>query len=230
MDIANSFPLVIAILGMLGPAPVRADRPPAFDIQIHLQVERSIAPKVLLAELEEEAEQIWLPYGVHLCWRDTRSADEPFPLTAVLGSDFERYSAPSGPLVLGRAVIESNRTPTRPIRISFRATEQTLALRQHAWASIGSGQYRRELSRALGRVLAHEIGHVLLANRAHEPTGLMRAFFTPEDLGSADRSFFVLTANSLGRLRSRLEQLSVRQGPVSPINPSIDSEEEKSLR
>jgi hypothetical protein len=40
----------------------------------------------------------------------------------------------------------------------------------------------RLLPRALGRALAHELGHYLLARRAHSPTGLMREAFRPEDL------------------------------------------------
>ena len=34
----------------------------------------------------------------------------------------------------------------------------------------------------VGRALAHELGHYLLARRAHSPTGLMREAFRPEDL------------------------------------------------
>src|SRR5262249_59808629 len=38
------------------------------------------------------------------------------------------------------------------------------------------------LGRALGRALAHEIGHFLLDTREHSTHGLMRAEFTPLDL------------------------------------------------
>ena len=44
------------------------------------------------------------------------------------------------------------------------------------------GMVERLLPRALGRALAHELGHYLLARRAHSPTGLMREAFRPEDL------------------------------------------------
>src|SRR5262249_29883737 len=39
----------------------------------------------------------------------------------------------------------------------------------------------RLLSVALGRAVAHEIGHYLLRSRAHAPSGLMRASYTAYD-------------------------------------------------
>jgi hypothetical protein len=38
------------------------------------------------------------------------------------------------------------------------------------------------LARALGRALAHEIGHYLLGTARHAPYGLMRAQFTPQEI------------------------------------------------
>jgi len=206
MDTAVSVPLVLATLGMLA-----TSRPPlartVFDIQIHLQIDQSIATRVHVLELQDEAEQIWQPYGVRITWSDSVAQREPFPLTAVLGWRFDRAGAPSGPMVLGRAVIGPSDPPTRPIRISFQATEATLALRRNAWTSVAGRLHDREMARALGRVLAHEVGHVLLALRVHEQTGLMREFFTPEDLARADRSAFALTPHSERRLRTRVETL-----------------------
>ena len=195
------------MLARLTSAQVAADRDVLFDIQIHLQIDRSIARKVLVADFQDEAERIWLPYGVHITWSDSNAQTEPFPLTAVLGSQIERPGTLTGPLVLGRAFVELNPRPTRPIRVSFEATEQTLARRYNAWTSIAGHVHERELARALGRVLAHEIGHVLLALRSHERTGLMREDFTPEELVRSDRTPFALTANSVGRLRSRIQHL-----------------------
>jgi hypothetical protein len=210
MDIAASFQFVLMMIGVLASAPVPADGEAAFDIQIHLQIDRSIAPKLRLADLQDEAEQIWRPYGVRITWPDSRCQAETFPLTVALGWQMERPAVPDGPMVLGRAFVEPNHPPMRPIRVSFQATEQMLALRPHAWTSIPGRVYERELARALGRVLAHEIGHVLLAFRAHEPTGLMREIFTPDQLARPDRSPFALTANSMGRLRSRIERLRMQ--------------------
>jgi hypothetical protein len=70
---------------------------------------------------------------------------------------------------------------------------------------------RHELvGRALGRVLAHEIGHFLLAWRRHTPHGLMRAEFGSIELLEHDRRLFVLPADLLPRLQTHLEQLTGR--------------------
>jgi len=206
MDTVAVFPFVLAMLGVLSSARV-ATEPALFDIQIHLQIDRSIGRKVLITELQDEAERIWRPYGVRITWSDSTSPVEPFSVTAILGWEIERSAVLGGPLILGRAFVDSLHQPTRPIRVSINATEQTLALRPRAWTSIAGHVHQQELARALGRVLAHEIGHVLLTVRSHEQTGLMREAFTADELARPDRSPFVLTANSVGRLRSRIEHL-----------------------
>ena len=61
--------------------------------------------------------------------------------------------------------------------------------------------------RALGRVLAHEIGHYLLASAAHAASGLMRPAFGGPELAGWDRGRFALDAGALPRLRARLAQL-----------------------
>jgi hypothetical protein len=94
-----------------------------------------------------------------------------------------------------------------PIRVSFDATERMLLRRPSSGPFVGE----RDMGRALGRVLAHEIGHVLLAVAQHDRAGLMRAVFTPAELGSPDRESFQLTSDDLGRLRSRIQVMT--RGP-----------------
>jgi hypothetical protein len=48
------------------------------------------------------------------------------------------------------------------------------------------------LARVLGRALAHEIGHYLLASPAHTATGLMRATQSIQSLVKDDVSAFTL--------------------------------------
>ena len=200
------FPLVLATLAALAPGRLAVDIDSLFDIQIHLQIEPAIASKVRLPEVQDEVEKIWRPYGVHVVWTGAKSSDDSFPLTVVLGWHIDSR-VHDDPTVLGRAFIGRSLLPTRPIRVSFHATEQTLALRPRAWTSIAGHIYEQELARALGRVLAHEVGHVLLALHAHDRVGLMREVFTPDELARPDRSPFVLTANDVGRLRSSIEHL-----------------------
>jgi hypothetical protein len=48
------------------------------------------------------------------------------------------------------------------------------------------------LAKFLGRILAHELGHVLLNSTRHQPKGLMRAHFRPQDVLSAPISTYTL--------------------------------------
>jgi hypothetical protein len=50
------------------------------------------------------------------------------------------------------------------------------------------------LAKFLGRVLAHELGHLLLNSTLHQPKGLMRAHYHPRDVLSAPISTYTLDA------------------------------------
>ena len=65
------------------------------------------------------------------------------------------------------------------------------------------------LARAMGRALAHEIGHYLLGSKVHTGRGLMRAMHSASDFFGADRASFALDAAQRQAVAARL-----RQGPL----------------
>lgn len=71
-----------------------------------------------------------------------------------------------------------------------------------------------DVGRALGRVLAHEIGHVILSARGHQPRGLMRRVFLAPDLVAPQRHPYELSRAELERLRER--QVELGQTPDVP--------------
>ena len=190
-----------------------------YELRIHLRVDRSITSRVVLADLKDETESVWRPYGVRIEWTDVR-ADE----TATQGLSLEaivepRFAGePSEPMwtpVLGRAFVNLDAPDRRPIRVSFEATETVLGLRTPSRASIARIVHPRVLARALGRVLAHEIGHVLLGAPNHDEAGLMRVGFRPDELAAPDRAPFRLTCIGVGRLRTRIRMLTgIEQEPT----------------
>jgi hypothetical protein len=60
------------------------------------------------------------------------------------------------------------------------------------------------IAKLLGRSLAHELGHVLLNSRRHEPSGLMRPRYRDRDVLSLPASAYTLTAVERARLFARV--------------------------
>jgi len=73
-----------------------------------------------------------------------------------------------------------------------------------------------DIGRALGRVLAHEIGHVVLGASRHQPFGLMRRSFTPADLVALQRWAYTLSKKEVERLGLRERELREYDAPASP--------------
>lgn len=85
-----------------------------------------------------------------------------------------------------------------------------------------AGQVAQDEARATGDVLgaavAHEIGHLLLANRGHAPVGLMRAAWDAADLRALAQGRLTFSASQSrrlieaveGRSRERTRVLAVR--------------------
>jgi hypothetical protein len=55
----------------------------------------------------------------------------------------------------------------------------------------------------LGRAIAHEMGHLLLATNAHATHGLMRAVWSGEELRSERGSDWIFTKEEIAVIRAR---------------------------
>ena len=174
-------------------------------VQINLAFDPSIPTGAIRTQVRQEATAIWRAYGVELRFA-------PGATSAALSLDVVVENARRGrnrddaPAVLGHTeVISSAAIRQPPVRISFDAVEALLD-RQHGITTV---MHEYMMAAALGRVLAHEIGHILLGAPAfHDDEGLMRTTFSPDDLARPERSRFQLTARSITRLKARLASLS----------------------
>jgi hypothetical protein len=134
----------------------------------------------------EEAARPWRRYAVNLCWRTGAEgcgaardalhvviARETPSRTGAAGDPLGwfGYSETRGP---GRLIVLAADAARRHLRRIFEDARPA--------GSVGARSAAMLLARALGRTLAHELGHFLLRARAHERTGLMRRSFTPDDL------------------------------------------------
>ena len=176
---------------------------PALTVRLHLEFDRSIVSSVIEKIAKDEASAIWKVYGVDLVWTD-QGGRPAVSLDAIVERD-HRHAAPDGaPMVLGHTTVAAS-SPAQPIHVSFDAVNALLG-QQYGETRLVQ---QREIATALGRVLAHEIGHILLGAPAyHDPAGLMRTTLPAADLTQAPRSRFRLTEFSVARLRARIVLLS----------------------
>jgi hypothetical protein len=200
--------LVLVILS--GAAAAAQDRgaAPALPVRVHvrLRAARTISPRRIVEPLQAEVQRIWAPYGVQITWNDEAdTAPARTPIDVWLIRDDTALDSGEWRAVLGRVLMSPEDREPRPIRVSFDATKSMLV----NGAGIGRTTIARVIpdcviARALGRVIAHEIGHVMIGAPYHDATGLMRANFKTDQLADPDNAPFRLTCNAVRKVRSGL--------------------------
>jgi hypothetical protein len=158
----------------------------------------------LTAMLEREATAIWAPYGVELHWQSPACAVEDVSFDVLI--DRHPSNASIDRPVLGHTYVQLSRVDQVPIVIDSDATEKvlgSLTIAQLA-ALVGHRDVGPcEMGRAFGRILAHEIGHVLLGLPNHQRHGLMRPSFQPADMVRPVRWQYDLSPLEVARLHHR---------------------------
>jgi hypothetical protein len=209
----------LAVTLVLKPAPA-----------LHLSVDIGALAAMPTRQMEtmvREATAIWEPYGVALDWVRPGKQVLGLPaghdvLTISRDDPADRLaSRPSAARRLGAILfLEGRDVAENTVALAVEATRQTVE--EARWVNSRVADWppslREELlGRALGRVLAHEIGHYLLVWRGHTPDGLMRAAFPGEVLIQPGRRAFELSDRLVPRLRSRLAQLSTPGSSMAGI-------------
>jgi hypothetical protein len=148
-----------------------------------------------------EAARIWSPYRVVVdeilpC---ASAPDEAVVLTVSTGRS--PVGAAAGPL--GAIVFADDGTPDSMLTV-FLDLLMRIVARVRVW-QVGEDRWPAVvrdsiIGRAIGRVLAHEIGHYVLRSREHSPTGLMRAVHRVDDLFGHAHAGFALTSSETRRL------------------------------
>jgi hypothetical protein len=160
-----------------------------------------------------EASAIWHPYGISVVLSSTNDVGPgdvvlavslmPLPPDAAGDRRAVSHALETGGR-LGAIRFCDGGAPEPVITLDSAAVRALLATtRARVWQGSPA-----TVGRALGRVLAHEIGHFLLAFPAHTQSGLMRASFNAWELSELARWSFALDAALLDRLRARLTRLT----------------------
>ena len=191
--------LVTVVVTLLS---ARADAGICVDVALHFA---GPAPSHdLAATLEQEATAIWAPYGVDLHWQSLACDVEDASFDVLIESR-PSHASTDHP-VLGHTQVELSRVDRVPIVIDSDATEKTLeALTLSELATLVGRTHvgPEEMGRAFGRILAHEIGHVLLGLPSHQHQGLMRPSFQAADMVRPTRWQYGLSPIEVARLGHR---------------------------
>jgi hypothetical protein len=221
MLITTSLAAVVFVSALAGAvAPVTPSIPP---MVVTVATASTVSPTLVMRVLEE-ADAVWRAAGVTFVWRRvagepvSRARDvEPRPcesptLHVVIGRDRGAdadHRRENGKMALGWIVFDERDAPDPEIYLSHENAE---AYMRESRIVIGLTQQKpiaeREmlLARAMGRALAHEIGHYLLASRVHTARGLMQATHTASDFFGADRASFNIDAAQRITVAARLGQ------------------------
>ena len=165
--------------------------------------------RVFLDSMMNEAAAIWAHYGVAIRWTNGAYSDR-CPLVAwsvaVQVDNTPRRRSTARPLILGTTRVSPSRAGPVPIRLDHAALEGLLG--SLTATTLGHVVGRQQLApsdvgRALGRVLAHEVGHVLLGGSGHPRQGLMRASVAPSGLVDYRRRSYTLSSAEVARLTER---------------------------
>jgi hypothetical protein len=143
-----------------------------------------------------EVTRIWAPYGVSFCWDTDGEGCRGFEVKVrvLLADDPPPPVSTSADPLLGWIWFHDH-TPGSDIVMSVKGVRDLVSLATmggRPLAAWSPALVDRQMPRAIGRALAHEIGHLVLRDRAHATRGLMASSFTPYQLTFAPRSAFRL--------------------------------------
>jgi len=209
-------------IGVLAIVALSIARPAAADmcLDVNLRFSDRAPSRALVDSMTREASAIWQRYDVRIEWSTEGQSFKPTSAgCATPHGSFDAFivrrwaHALSGNAVLGNTWLTSAAIDHAPVYIDQSATERMLeSLAPTDLHHLVGHQFvaPSDVGRALGRVLAHEIGHVILAARVHGTRGLMRPVFLPTDLVTHNRQSYGLSDAELTRLRGRERQLNAQ--------------------
>jgi hypothetical protein len=189
---------------------------PAATLTVSIEViQRSPDVTGSVARMREQAERIWESYGVQLAWRAEGAralASDPRRVRLVILDDAPARLPLREPGVADLGWIDFL-APNRPRNVLYLSRRSCLdllarsALGRRVLNEMPSALRDEYIGRALGRALAHELGHYLLASTGHTPHGLMRERYSIAQLFDIGLHGFDLGIDEVARLRQRIDDV-----------------------
>jgi len=156
--------------------------------------------------MRSELQRLLEPAGIEVFWKDIaeRKTSEDFELIAV--ASFEGWCSPSVTTSAPVTVKLADTSITDGHILPFFRVDCTRVVQL-----LGSQVESAMFGRALGRVIAHEIYHIISHTAEHHDTGVAKAVFSARDLKDPRFEFDPL---SLGRMGAR---------PVAGVSDSSEA-------
>jgi hypothetical protein len=171
---------------------------PRIDLTIAIGASARVPRGVQEAALAEAAD-IWAPYGMALHLLPA-SNHERIADIVILADGAPALAA--APDILASVPIDGARNLLPVIEIRYDAlVDLVLGTPGASWSAWSPAVRDRLLARALGRVMAHELGHIVLQSSSHSG-GLMAAVQAGRDLVGVDRRHFMLSERDARRVRT----------------------------
>jgi hypothetical protein len=174
--------------------------------QLRVRMPEDGMKAAVLALVRAEVIAIWRQYGVEIVWEELWTPARPKPDLWVQFVDVALISKKVKGAPAVAWIPFSSGVPLPYVRVSRPNAMELLKTR--SWfdgrpLSDATEDLRiQALGRIIGRALAHEIGHFLLAVPVHASSGLMRASLDPEHLVNPGTEHFKLQASDLRALRA----------------------------
>jgi hypothetical protein len=137
--------------------------------------------------VQEEVAELWRPYGVDIIWEDAwmEGTTRQMPELFVFFVDRELEGRSGGGATAVAWILFVEGSPRKLINVSVSAARRLLS--ESRWVDerplrmAPTSAQDRLIGTMIGRALAHEIGHYLLASSKHAKEGLMKPLITPAE-------------------------------------------------
>lgn len=193
--------LAVLVCGLAGAGPARGQhvRVTRATVTLHLVDRAGLSPGTR-QELMREAVRPWRGAGVEVRWAadDLAATGGPEDVYVVVRRDWEvgprSAGFPHAPLA---SILFVDGQPTTQVSAYVAEVERlaaTTRVDDKAWLDHPRLLRQRLVGRALGRAIAHEVGHYLFASASHAPGGLMRARHPIERLLTSSGAAFEVIA------------------------------------
>ena len=164
--------------------------------------------------MREEATRIWLRHGIALKW--TRQPLAECEVVVPIVFDADRLATISNGKHADALAVTVFSGASRVVYVSLPRAFQLLSQIREVTRIESSGERDLRGGMLLGRIIAHELGHVLLTTMSHSQTGLMRPVYGLSDVMSADDRMTDLSSIETGRLAMRFSLIPLESGTTPP--------------